>query len=259
VKNLSSAQQTPQYPIESVDRALRLLLMFREHPEIRLSQARDELGVGQSTAHRLMAMLAYHGFAAQDPVTRLYRAGPALFEIGLSVVSNLDLRSVARPVLEKLAAVSGETVHLGVLEGNEVRFVDAVESELALRVSARVGKRVPAHATSLGKAMLAALTDDQVRVLYPSESLPVVTAQTMSRRSDLLAELDRTRARGYACNAGESEQGVGSTGVAIVHPARGPVGAITIAAPLTRLDQGKSERHAALLTQASREITTQLG
>ena len=255
----SSGKQTPQYPLESVDRAFRLLLMFREHPEIRLSQVRDELKVGQSTAHRLMAMLVYHGFAAQDPVTRVYRAGPALYEIGLSVVSNMDLRSVARPVLEKLAAVTGETVHLGVLEGTEVRFVDAVESELALRVSARVGKQVPAHATSLGKAMLAALTDEQVRMLYPSESLPVVTAQTMSRRSDLLAELDRTRARGYACNAGESEQGVGSTGVAITHPARGPVGAITIAAPLTRLDQDKTERHAALLVEASREITAQLG
>jgi IclR family transcriptional regulator, acetate operon repressor len=258
MQNPSSGQQTPQYPIESVDRALRLLLMFRDRPEIRLSRARDELKVGQSTAHRLMAMLVYHGFAAQDPVTRVYRAGPALFEIGLSVISSLDLRSVAHPVLENLAAVTGETVHLGVLEGTEVRFVDAVESELALRVSARVGKRVPAHATSLGKAMLAALTDEQVRVLYPSESLPVVTAQTMSRRSDLLAELDRTRARGYARNAGESEQGVGSTGVTIMHPARGPVGAITIAAPLTRLDQDKSERHAALLMEASREITAQL-
>lgn len=254
-----SGRQTPQYPLESVDRAFRLLLMFGEHQEIRLSQVRDELKVGQSTAHRLMAMLVYHGFAAQDPVTRVYRAGPALYEIGLSVVSNMDIRSVARPALEKLAAVTGETVHLGVLEGTEVRFVDAVESELALRVSARVGKQVPAHATSLGKAMLAALADEQVRMLYPSESLPVVTAQTMSRRSDLLAELDRTRARGYACNAGESEQGVGSTGVAIMHPGRGPVGAITIAAPLIRLDQDKTERHAALLLEASREITAQLG
>lgn len=258
MQNSPSVKQTPQYPLESVDRALRLLLMFRERPQIRISDARDELNVGQSTAHRLMAMLVYHGFAAQDPATRAYRAGPALLEIGLSVVSNLDIRSVAHPVLEELAAVTGETVHLGVLEGNEVRFIDAVESELALRVSGRVGKRLPAHATSLGKAMLAALTDEQLRALYPSESLPVVTAQTMSRRSDLLAELDRTRARGYACNSGESEQGVGSTGVAIMHPVRGALGAITIAAPLTRLDPGKTERHAALLLEASRDITARL-
>jgi len=170
-----------------------------------------------------------------------------------------DIRlSAARPVLEALAAATGETVHLGVLEGNEVPFVDAVESELALRVSGRVGRRLPAHATSLGKAMLAALTDDQVRALYPSESLPMVTAHTMTRRSDLLAELDRTRARGYARNSEESEQGVASTGIAVVHPVRGLLGAITIAVPLSRLDPQKAERHAALLLEAGRDLGARL-
>jgi DNA-binding IclR family transcriptional regulator len=251
-------KQAPQYPLESVDRALRLLLMFRQNQGIRLSDARDQLEVGQSTAHRLMAMLVYHGFAIQDPRTRVYRAGPVLFDIGLSVIGNLDIRSVAHPVLKELAAVTGETVHLGVLEGSDIRFLDAVESELALRVSGRVGLRLPAHATSLGKAILAALTDDQVRALYPFESLPIVTARTISRRSDLLAELNRTRSRGYARNAEESEAGVSSTGVAILHPVRGPLGAVTIAAPLTRLEPAKVERHANLLMEASRDIAARL-
>lgn len=259
MQNGDGPRQTPQYPIESVDRALRLLLMFREHREVRLSGARDELRVGQSTAHRLMAMLVYHGFAVQDPATRAYRAGPALFEIGLSVVSNLDIRSEARPLLEGLAAATGETVHLGVLEGSEVRFVDAVESDLALRVSGRVGRRLPAHATSLGKAMLAALSDDQVRALYPGEALPVITDRTMARRCDLLTELDRIRARGYARNSEENELGVASTGVAVVHPVRGLLGAITIAVPLSRLDQDKAERHAVLLLEASRDLVARLG
>lgn len=258
MQNSMDTGQKPQYPVESVDRALRLLLMFREHQEIRLSSVRDELKVSQSTAHRLMAMLVYHGFAAQDPATRVYRAGPALFEIGLAVVRNLDIRAAARSVLESLAAATGETVHLGLLEGNEVRFIDVVESELALRVSGRVGRRLPAHATSLGKAMLAAMTDDQVRALYPREALPAVTGRTMTRRSDLLAELGRIRARGYARNSGESEEGVSSTGVAIVHPARGVLGAITIAVPLSRMTGQKEERHAALLAEASRSLTAQL-
>ena len=258
MQNSIDTEQKPQYPVESVDRALRLLLMFREHQEIRLSSARDELKVSQSTAHRLMAMLVYHGFATQNPATRVYRAGPALFEIGLAVVSNLDIRAAARPVLESLAATTGETVHLGLLEGNEVRFIDVVESGLALRVSGRVGRRLPAHATSLGKAMLAAMTDDQVRALYPREALPAVTGRTMTRRADLLAELERIRARGYASNSEESEEGVSSTGVAIVHPARGVLGAITIAVPLSRMTGQKEERHAALLAEASRSVTAQL-
>ena len=258
MQNSSVREQKPQYPVESVDRALRLLLMFREHQEIRLSSARDELQVGQSTAHRLMAMLVYRGFATQDPATRVYRAGPALFEIGLSVVNKLDIRTAARPVLESLAAATGETVHLGLLEGNEVRFVDVVESELALRVSGRVGRRLPAHATSLGKAMLAAMTDEQVRALYPREVLPVVTSHTMTRRSDLQTELERIRARGYARNSEESEEGVSSIGMAIVHPLRGVLGAITIAVPLSRMTGEKEERHAALLAEASHDLTARL-
>jgi DNA-binding IclR family transcriptional regulator len=146
-----------------------------------------------------------------------------------------------------------------VLEGSEVRFVDAVESDLALRVSGRVGRRLPAHATSLGKAMLAALSDDQVRALYPAEALPVITDRTMARRCDLLTELDRIRARGYARNSEENELGVASTGVAVVHPVRGLLGAITIAVPLSRLDQDKAERHAVLLLEASRDLVARLG
>ncbi|MEU1202730.1 IclR family transcriptional regulator [Streptomyces sp. NPDC005813] len=250
---------SPQYPIESVDRALRLLLMFSDRSEVRLSDAREALGVGQSTAHRLMAMLVFHGFVQQDPVTRVYRAGPALMEIGLSVVNRMDLRVVARPILESLSAATGETVHLGVLEEGQVRFLDGVESDLALRVSGRVGRVLPAHATSLGKAMLAQLPLDAVHALYPREALPPVTARTMTRRSELTEELERVRARGYAVNVEESEEGVTSVGKAVVRPGGEVVGALSVAAPLSRTDDDKRERRAALLAEACEKLAAALG
>jgi IclR family transcriptional regulator, acetate operon repressor len=259
MQNTSSGRSAPQYPIESVDRALRLLLIFSERSEVRLSDAREALGVGQSTAHRLMAMLVYHGFVQQDPVTRVYRPGPALVEIGLSVVSRMDLRALARPVLEALAAATGETVHLGVLEEDRVRFIDVVESELALRVTGRVGRLLPAHATSLGKAMLAQLPPEAVRGLYPREALPPVTGKTMTRRSDLVAELERVRARGYAVNLEESEAGVSSIGRAIVRSGGAVAGALSIAAPLSRITDDKRERYAALLAEACDELAVALG
>ena len=157
----------PAYPIASVNNALLLLLLFREQPRVRLTDACKYLGVAHSTAHRLLAMLAHHGFVQQEPVTRAYIAGPALVEVGLAVVGSLNVREQARPVMEELAAELGETVHLGVLEGNQVRYVDAVESERALRVVARTGTLVPAHCTSLGKALLGQMTDDQVAAAVP--------------------------------------------------------------------------------------------
>src|SRR5262249_59677058 len=123
----------PTYPITSVDNALRLLALFREREKVRLSDAREHLGVAHSTAHRLLAMLAYHGFVRQDKDSRVYLAGPALVEIGLAAVRHMDIRRHARPVLEELAGRYGETAHLSVLEAGKGRHPGARESSRAPR------------------------------------------------------------------------------------------------------------------------------
>ena len=255
VANVVRAQPTgkpPQYPIESVGNALRLLLMFRESPQLRLSDARDQLGVAHSTAHRLMAMLVYHGFVRQDPISRTYVAGPALVDVGLSVVRAMDIRTVARDLLESLSAATNETAHLAQLEGAHVRFLDAVESPHALRVAARTGRTLPAHATSVGKALLAELSTEQLRSLYRSEKLdPGPTSKTLKTRTELEAELDRIRRRGYATNAAESEDGVSSVGVAVVHPSRGPIAALSLAAPVGRMSAAQARTAAAKLQEAA--------
>ena len=234
----------PAYPIASVNNALLLLLLFREQPRVRLTDACKYLGVAHSTAHRLLAMLAHHGFVQQEPVTRAYIAGPALVEVGLAVVGSLNVREQARPVMEELAAELGETVHLGVLEGKQVRYVDAVESERALRVVARTGTLVPAHCTSLGKALLAQMTDDQVAELYPTSAEPFAarTERSITTQAKLLKEVSRARARGYAVNSGETEEDVGSVAVAFRDFAGRPA-AIAVAAPTSRLERATNFAH----------------
>ena len=143
-----------------MNNALRLLLLFRSQPRVRLSEASEHLGVAHSTAHRLLAMLAYHGFVRQEQDSRAYVTGPALVEIGLAAVSQLDIRRHARPALERLAGSLGETVHLAVLEGSvRALTLDAVESSRALRVAARTGAASAANCTASGKALLAELPD----------------------------------------------------------------------------------------------------
>ena len=177
------ARTPPAYPIASVDNALRLLRLFRDQPRVRLSEASEHLGVAVSTAHRLLAMLAYHGFVRQDPDSRAYLAGPALVEIGLAAVRQLDIRAQARPVLEDLAAALGETVHLTVLEGGDVRYLDAVESSRALRVTARTGSVLAANCTASGKALLAGLPDAEVTARFAGEPpLPALTGRSITRR-----------------------------------------------------------------------------
>jgi IclR family transcriptional regulator, acetate operon repressor len=248
----------PQYPIESVDNALRLLLMFRDRGEIRLSEAREALGVAQSTAHRLMAMLAYHDFVRQDPGSRAYRAGPALIDVGLSVVRAMDIRAIARPHLEALMQEVGETIHLAMLEGAGARFLDAVESEHALRVAGRTGRVLPAHATSVGKALLAALPEDEIDRIYPAAALPAQTTRTITTKAALKTELQRVRKRGYASNAGESEDGVSSIGVAVLNSSGRPVAAVSVAAPVSRMSASMARQVAVPLAETARQIAANL-
>lgn len=251
--------EVPQYPIESVGNALRLLLMFRENPRLRLSDARDRLGVAHSTAHRLMAMLVYHGFVLQDSLSRAYIAGPALVEIGLSVIRTMDIRTVARDLLEELSADTHETIHLAQLEGSRVRFLDAVESDQALRVVGRTGRTLPAYATSVGKALLAELSSEQLHAIYPTEELPdPPTAKSLRNRSRLETQLEQVRRRGYASNTAESEDGVSSVGVAVIHPVRGAIAALSLAAPTGRMSASQSRSAAAKLRSAAELLSQQL-
>src|SRR5882757_8718143 len=203
------ASSQPAYPIASVDNALRLLVLFRDRPRVRLSEASEYLGVAHSTAHRLMAMLAFHGFVRQEADSRAYVAGPVLTEIGLAAVRELDIRLHARPALEQLAASLGETVHLAVLEGDSVRYLDAVESPRALRVAARTGTTLAANCTASGKALLAELPDAEVAAL---------TGRSITTIPQLLAELVWVREQGCAVNVEESEEGVASVAVAVHGP-----------------------------------------
>ncbi len=244
----------PRYMLESVNNVLRLLLMFRHSNQIRLSDAKEELGVGHSTVHRLLAMLVYHGFVTQDPVSRIYKPGNALVEVGLAAVQRMDIRTIARPILEELASETGETVQLALLEDGNVRYIDAIESNQALRVSVPVGNVFAAYASSVGKAMLAELPIEAVRALYPRDPLQSFTGNTITQRLALEEELDEVRKRGYATNFEESQSGVCSVATAIRHPTRGPVAALGISTPVTRMNPKQVRRLSELVMAGAERV-----
>jgi len=225
----------PRYPIESVNNALKLLLMLRDRPVISVSEVSEDLAVARSTAHRLLAMLAYHGFVQQDPASKAYTAGPVLAEISFAAMRDSDIRPVARPFIEELVSQVGETVHLAMLNGTHMLFADCVEGTRALRAGSRVGLRIPAHCTAGGKVLLAELSDERIRELYGDEKLEQLTPYSVATVTDLLARLDETRRHGYALNDGESEKELRAVAVAIRDPAGRARAAITLSAPPYRL------------------------
>src|SRR5437588_9597981 len=134
----------PQYPIESVDNALKILLLLGERSDLRLTEVAEYLGVASSTAHRLLAMLQYRGFVRQEARTKEYLPGTALTGVAFAVLRRFEVRETMRPFLERINRELAETVHLGSLEGAMVRFIDAIESPRPVRVASRLGMSLPA-------------------------------------------------------------------------------------------------------------------
>ncbi|MDP9246216.1 MAG: IclR family transcriptional regulator [Chloroflexota bacterium] len=248
------AKRAPSYPIGSVDNALRLLMLFRKRNRLRVSDAAEELGVARSTAHRLLAMLELHDFVAQDPATRLYIAGPGLTDIGLAIVRDMDIRTIARPTLERLGREVGETVHLLILRGSDALFVDSVESTNVLRVGTRIGMVLPAHSTAGGKALLAQLSRDELRGLYPRERLDRVTKRTVGTRTELFRELDRTKKRRYAVNTGESEADIAAVAAPVLDRQGRLRASVAIAAPMARVNDLRLRRLSADVIRGAGQI-----
>lgn len=224
-----------RYAIESVTNAARILLMLRESRELQVGRVATELGVARSTAHRLMTTLQAQGLLAQRGARSAYISGPALIELGATVVGATDLRGIARPTLERITQETGETTHLLVLRGTEVLFVDGVEGRHAIRAATRVGARELAHASAAGKVLLATLPEEELRRRYPTPRIAGGTSEAVKTRAALERELAETRTRGYGINDSESEPDLLAVSAPIVDATGLAVGAVSISGPASRL------------------------
>lgn len=232
----------PQYPIESVDNALRILLLLGEHPQLRMSEVSAFLGVASSTAHRLLAMLQYRGFVTQDNDTRVYGPGTALTGVAYSILQRFDFRRVLRPHLERLNQDLQETVHLVMLDGATVRFIDAIESPRAVKVGSRLGRSMPASSSSSGRAMLAQLPMAELYALYPDQELQPPTERSPRTRADLESALKQIRKKGYSISVEETEKEVTAVSAAFPPSSSHPPLVFNAAIPSSRVST--SAKHA---------------
>lgn len=228
--------------------------MFRARREVRVTDAAKELGVARSTAHRFLQILTMHGYAVQSE-SRAYRAGPALLGLAVSLADDLDLRTVAAPIMGELVADLGETVHLSVLHERRIVFVHSVETTRGLRVGVRTGSSLPAHATAAGRVLLAHLPDEDDRRRPPGAGWAAVTNATETdpdRIEDLLAEARRD---GWSTSYGETEEDVASVAVPVLDSDGHVLAALALSAPPSRLPPGTIHDTAAALTAGARRIS----
>jgi IclR family acetate operon transcriptional repressor len=224
---------------------------------VSVSAAAEHLGVARSTAHRMLSTLLAEGFVRQDPVTKSYLAGRRMLELGLAALRTLDVRAAARPQLEELRDEVGETVHLVLLEGTQILFVDSVESARAVRVGSRIGMTMPAHCTAAGKAILAALPPEDLQEYL--DAMPAgMTPRSISDPEGVRAEIELTAARGYATNFEESEDGLSAVAAAIPESSGVVRAAITMSFPAERLPPQRAAEIGEPVLRAAQAIGARL-
>lgn len=256
--------ERPSYLIESVDNALHLLQLLRDGGALRLSDAAAELGVAPSTAHRLLSMLVYRGFAVQDEKRR-YHPGPAMWAGPAQQGWTRELTDRCRPHMEALASRCGETVNLVIRVGTQVRFLHTAESTQPLRVGDRQGQVLDAELTAGGRALLAELPLVTLQALYllPDDASDDA-AQAGDKRlprprfDEFVADLAACRAVGFSVNVGRTEDGVAAFGAALRNGGGTVIGSWSVAVPATRYRRHAQGTLVAQLKRAIRECELDL-
>jgi DNA-binding IclR family transcriptional regulator len=236
----------PPAGVKSADRTVELLeLLARTNEPLTLSELQRELSYPKSSLFVLLRTLVARGWVETDRRGTGYSIGVRALLVGTSYLDRDPVIRAATRVLEDLRSEVNETVHLARLDGADMVYLASRESAHQLRLTSRVGRRLPAHATSLGKALLAERTDDQVDSLLPAVLVPL-TPLTLTNRKSLFEDLAVTRERGYAMERGENTPGLGCFAVAL-ESRRPAVDAISCSVPMVRLDDAN---HAAQVIDA---------
>lgn len=251
--------ETSSSTIGSVDRATQVLHLFVETDArtLGVTEIATALDLSKAVIHRVLASLREAGFVDVDGSSRRYRLGPASLALGLAYLDRLDLRALARPVLEQLSAATHETATLSVRHGDTRTYVDQVTPLTEIRMTVPLGRPHPLHAGSSSKAFLAYLSEAEQQD-YLSRELPQVTDLTITDRAALARELAGVRKRGYAKSFGERQPGAASVAAPVFDHEGHPAGVISICGPLERF-RPRTDDAAALLVEACRGLSRQLG
>jgi IclR family transcriptional regulator, pca regulon regulatory protein len=221
---------------QSLGRGLAVLSSFRpDRPLLGITELAQELGLTRSTTHRYVATLASLGYLEQDDMTRKYRLGPRVLDLGFAVLGSLELREIAAPHLRRLADSTGHTSNLAIRDDTDVILIDRVRGRPGryhhMEFSLHVGSRLPAYCSSTGKALIAFLPRHDLDRLLDRTELVARGPRTQTDKKALLCELDQVRRTGLAVNDEELESGLRSIAAPIRARSGDVVASVNVAVP----------------------------
>lgn len=252
---------TPEIPaqIKSLGKVLQVLECFsRAERGLGLAEIAARTRLPKATTHRLLASLKSIGFIEQDHGGDQYRLGMKLFELGSVVLANMELPREAQPFVDRLAAMTGATVHLCVFDGAQAVFIDRRRADNATRNTLTLLEGAPVHCTAVGKAILAFQPRRTIERVIAA-GLTAFTATTLTTADALLAELALIRQRGWAVDDGEHQPGTRCVAAPIRNGAGQVIAAISASSTPAVISPEKDEEHGRLVSGIAGELSRRLG
>lgn len=246
-------------PVGVVSKVLRILEALNASPTgLQLKDIAEQTAINKSTAYRFLAHLEAERYLYRDEFGA-YMVGPKLVRLGSGISYQTTLRKISRPILQDLWKVTSETVNLGILDGQDVFYLDVIQSPHPFRMASHAGTWRPLYCTSMGKALTAFLSPEERDHVLSSLRFERFTPRTITHPGRLRKELEKIRKRGYALDDEEATLGARCVGAPVLLEGGRVAAAISVAGPTTRIAREKIPAFARAVLAAARAISSHLG
>jgi IclR family transcriptional regulator, KDG regulon repressor len=246
--------------VKSVSRALDIIaLVGMKKGGLGVTEIANQIDINKSSVFRTLSTLVQYGYVEQDCDTGKYKLGYKFLDMSSKLLESIDLRAEAKPFLQELEKKTNEVIHLVVYDQGEVVYIEKLEGNETLRTHSKVGKRAPMHCTSVGKAILAHLPENDVRAIIERKGMPYHTDHTLISMEALLEELNRIRRRGYALDLEENEYGITCIAAPVFDHLGNVAAAVSISGPTTRMTEERLNQLGPMMIQTSQQLSARLG
>jgi IclR family acetate operon transcriptional repressor len=246
--------------VQSLTRGLNILeALARAEGGLTLTDVAQRVDLPPSTTHRLLATLDRMGYVYQAGDLGRWYVGLQAFTVGSTFLASRDFVAQSHPHMRRLMEQSGETANLAILDGTEAVFIDQVQCREMMRTIVKLGSRVPLHASGVGKALFAALPDEQIDAILKVKGLPRITEHTVTAAETMWATLKVIRQRGWSFDDEEHALGTRCVAASIYDEHAEPLGAISLAGPSTRLPDERIKHLGPIVAHAAEELTRKFG
>ncbi|MFC4766459.1 IclR family transcriptional regulator [Effusibacillus consociatus] len=242
--------------VQTIDRAMdiiKVLVSDDNKDDWSISELSEKTSLPRSTLHRLLSSMMKHGLVGQAAETKHYKAGYTWIEFGLQLLDKIDFRTVARPVMERLAVEVEESIYLNISDGTDGIVIEKIDSPLKVRIAENLGIRIPLHIGAPNKVILAHMKDNEIN--YMISELQVSAKETQ----EFLERLSEIKRQGYAVSYGEKTEGTASVAAPIIGYKKKVIAALSINVPIFRFTENRLPILIEKVIEAAEEISIKIG